>query len=83
MKYIVIELQNTNGSVAHLFDAYDDRNQAESKYHLVLSAAAVSQIPVHTAVLMTDEGFTLESKCYEHEVQPVTAETPPAEEPEE
>lgn len=67
MKYLVIEIQNTNGNVAHLFDAFDDRNQAESKYHLVLSAAAVSAVHVHTAMLCTDDGFTLEAKSYKHE----------------
>ena len=74
MKYLVIEIQNTNGNVAHLFDAFDDRNQAESKYHHVLSAAAVSAVPVHTAMLCTDDGFTLESKCYKHEAPAEQAE---------
>lgn len=37
MKYIVVELQtNNDGTVGNLVDAYDNRDQAESKFHLVL-----------------------------------------------
>ena len=42
MKYIVIEIQTQDdGMVGTLVNAYDARNEAESKYHKVLSAAAV------------------------------------------
>lgn len=68
MTYIVIELQtNANGQVANLVWAYTDRGQAEQKYHLVLSSAAVSQLPAHAAVLLTGDGRTLASQCYKHE----------------
>lgn len=63
--YIVMEIQNS-GSVATLIDQYADKNQAESKFHTVLSAAAVSAVPVHSAVLMTDDGIWLRSECYKH-----------------
>lgn len=66
MKYIVIEIQSNNGSVGHLFDAYDDWNLAQSKYHTVLAAAAVSAVEVHTAILCNDSGETLEYFSYEH-----------------
>ena len=65
--YIVIEIQNNDGSVAHLFDAFEDKLQAESKYHTVLAAAAVSNLAVHTAYLCTDDGRVIESRCYKHE----------------
>ena len=69
MKYIVIELQtNSDGTVGNLVYAYDTQPEAESKYHAVLSAAAVSTIPVHAAVLMDNTGFFLERKSYKHEV---------------
>lgn len=70
MKYIVVEIQtNQNGTVGTLVNAYDDRNAAESKYHAVLAAAAVSQIPCHSAVLVSQEGFPLANGCYRHEEQ--------------
>lgn len=68
MKYIVIELQTaSNGNVANIVTAYDGLNQAESKYHQVLSAAAVSEVPKHAAVLMNSEGGFMAAQCYEHE----------------
>lgn len=67
MKYIVVELQTmADGSVANLVTQHDNRDQAESKFHTVLAAAAVSAMPEHSAVLLTSTGITLDSRCYEH-----------------
>lgn len=67
--YVVIELQtNPNGVVGTLITTFTDRNAAESKYHDVLRSAAVSALPKHAAVMMTEEGFTLKNECYTHEV---------------
>ena len=65
--YIVIEIQ-TSATVATLVNSYEDRNQAESKYHQILTAAALSSVPKHSAVLMNDEGQTIKSETYIHEV---------------
>lgn len=67
MKFIVIELQtNTDGSVGNLVYSYDTRAEAESKYHAVLSAAAVSALPIHAAVLMDNTGIVYGQQMYEH-----------------
>ena len=63
--YIVIEIQTTS-TVATLVNSYDNINQAESKYHQILTAAALSDIPKHGAVLLNDDGQMLKSECYEH-----------------
>lgn len=66
--YIVLETQtNTNGTVGTLIDTYENRDAAESKYHLILSAAAVSALPIHCAFMLTDEGYTVKSESYRHE----------------
>lgn len=66
--YIVIEIQtNSNGTIGNLVTSYEDRNSAESAFHTVLASAAVSELPCHAAVLISNEGFTLEYKCYKHE----------------
>ncbi len=64
MKYIVVEIQNNNGTVGNLVSAYDTQAEAESKYHLVLSSAAVSGLTSHSAILMTEEAFVVASQCY-------------------
>ena len=72
-QYYVIELQKyqdgTYGNLTHF--AYDEdadmaRLKGEAKYHEILAAAAVSEIPEHAAVLMSSQGVVIESKCYKH-----------------
>ena len=65
--FIVIELQKSaNGSVAHLLTTHETQAEAESKFHTVLAAAAVSSLPSHSATLLTDNGFALRREFYEH-----------------
>ena len=63
--YIVIEIQTTD-TVATIVDAFADRNQAEQKYHSILSAAAVSAVQKHSAVMLDDRGAFIKAECYEH-----------------
>lgn len=66
--YIVIELQTMgDGSVANLVTQHASEAEAQSKYHSVLAAAALSDLPCHAAVLMTNDGVTLENRYYERE----------------
>ena len=77
--YIIFEIQtNTDGTIGTLVNTAETRNQAESIYHQVLASAALSNLPRHACVLMTNEGFQLMSQCYHHEA---TA-NPAPEEPE-
>ena len=67
MKYIVIELQkNAEGVVSNLVTAHETLAEAESKYHSILAAAAVSTIPVHSAIIVSEEGFPVKYQCYKH-----------------
>lgn len=67
-KYVVVELQTTkDGQVANLVTQHDTREEAESKFHSVLAAAAISGLPVHSAVLMNNHCFVLESRCFGQE----------------
>ena len=65
--YIVMEIQtNANGTIGTLINTYEDKLQAESKYHAVLTAAAVSALPVHACVVLTEKGEMQLNKAYEH-----------------
>ena len=70
--FIVIELQKLNDTqVANNVWAYGDEqgNVAESKYHDVLRAAAVSAMPVHSAVIVDEQGRTVKGpEAYKHGV---------------
>lgn len=65
--YIVIELQtNAEGPVGNFVWSYADKNEAFSKYHTVLAAAAVSALPVHSCVILRNDGLQIAAQSYEH-----------------
>ena len=67
MKYIVIELQkNAEGQVANLVTAHNSLAEAESKFYSILAAAAVNDVPVHSAIIVSEEGFPVKHQCYKH-----------------
>ena len=73
--YIILELQtNADGTVGTLITAYNDKNGAESNYHRVLMAAAISELPMHTAFMLTNDGYVIKSECYKHEVPELVEE---------
>lgn len=66
--YIVIEIQtNADGTVSTIVTQWNDRNQAESKFHNILAYAAASELPVHSAVILTNDGLLLKNESYTHE----------------
>ena len=80
-QYYIIEIQRSaNGEYAHLVHwAYDEdpttaRLKAESKYHEVLSAAAISQLASHSATLIAGNGQSIMYQCYTHAVPEPNAE---------
>lgn len=65
--YIVIELQkNADGQVANLVTSHNTLAEAESKYHTIMAAAAVNEVPIHSAIIVSEEGFPVMHKCYKH-----------------
>jgi hypothetical protein len=65
--YIVIELQkNAEGQVANLVTAHNTLAEAESKFYTILAAAAVNEVPVHSAIIVSEEGFPVKHQCYKH-----------------
>lgn len=66
--FIVIEAQ-TNDTTATIVNTYADRNQAEQKYHEILSFASVSDIKIHSAIMITAEGYYIKSEHYEHNIE--------------
>ncbi len=64
--YIIIEMQTTNNTTSILADAYADVNIAYQKYYTVLAAAAVSNVPIHTAMMVTDSGLLMKTDSFKH-----------------
>ena len=63
--YIVMEIQtNASGEVSTLINQYEALNNAESKFHQILASASISDVPIHTAVLMDERGKTYRAEYY-------------------
>ena len=76
-KILVTEIQKfVDGNIATPSYAYDDTNSAEAKYHTILAAAAISELPVHAAIMFSEEGFPLKHECYKHTVEAAPEEEP-------
>lgn len=76
-QFYIIEIQQyVNGEFGHIVhfaydaDATKARLKAESKYHEVLAAAAISELPQHSATLLTSDGRAIANQCYKHVVEP-------------
>lgn len=66
--YIVIELQkNAEGTVSNLVTSHTTLADAESKFYSVLASAAINTVPVHSAIIVSEEGFPVRYQCYKHE----------------
>lgn len=84
MKYIVIEIQTMeNGQVATIPTAFDTEREANAKYHQILSYAAVSGIPCHSAVVLTEEAQFLRRDFFRSDPEPTPDPEPDPEEGEE
>ena len=69
--FIVLEVQTyDDGSIGIVPPtAYENSDEAQAKYHTILAAAAISQLPMHTAFVLTSDGYVVESRCFRHEVE--------------
>lgn len=66
--YVVIELQkSSDGTIASLVTTHADLNDAESKFHQVLSYAAVSNVPIHSCAMLSEDAYLVKAESYSHE----------------
>lgn len=71
MKYVVVEIQtDAEGAIGVLTYPFSTLPEAQSKYHSVLSFAAVSELPMHSCVLLRSDGATLASEYFAPEPEP-------------
>ena len=68
MKYLVMEVQtDASGQVGNFVFAFDTRDEADSKYHALLSVASVSNVPVHCVYMLTSNGHFINAEVHLHE----------------
>ena len=67
MKYLVIEIQtNASGAVGNFVFSFDTKDEADAKYHTLLAAASVSNIPIHSVCMISNDGLFLNSETHTH-----------------
>lgn len=66
--YAALEIKETvDGTMTVDRFVKETRDEAERAYHSILSGAATSTHPIHSAMIINPEGKTLKSECYKHE----------------
>lgn len=64
--YTTIENQiRTDGSRGLLYDHFDDETAALAKYYTICAAAAVSDIPYHSAHILRSDGIMTEGRVFD------------------
>lgn len=62
----VIEIQKSGDTATPLVQLFENDAQAKSRYHELLSIAAVSDIPEHSVILVSEEGNYMFHEKYTH-----------------
>lgn len=66
--YIVIELQYTaQGQLSNIATSYNTIAEAWNKYYTILAYAAISETPVHSAVILDRSGRSIAHNSFEHQ----------------
>lgn len=63
----VIEIQKNGATATPITTLHTDKDDAYSKYHAVLAAAAVSTVEEHSAILISEEGNYMFHEKFIHE----------------
>lgn len=66
--FIVLEMQKLDENTLAILPAntYESQAEADSKYHAILSVAAVSSVWKHSAVMLNEDGTPMKYDCYVH-----------------
>ena len=69
-RYLVLELrQNADGTMSNQVTSFDPDNRkgATNKFYVQCAAAAVSDKPIYSVLLMTTEGYVIMSEVFRNE----------------
>lgn len=70
--YIVLEVQKNldgTGAIVAPIPTFNDKLEAESCFHSKLASAAISEVPIHTIILLDDDANTIRRETYLHKVE--------------
>ena len=61
--YSVIEMQ-TNETLEIEALSFETRSEADAHFYTVLAKASTSEAIIHSAVMLTSEGYFIKSECF-------------------
>ena len=65
--YTIVEMQtNSEGHTSFLVTEQEERLNAESEWHMKMSYAAISSVPIHTVKLINENQTEIMSGTYDH-----------------
>lgn len=68
--YAALEIkQKADGTMTVDKFVKETKDEAERAFHSILAGAAVSEHPIHSAMIINPEGVTLKKECYKHEIK--------------
>ena len=59
-----------NGNLAHPTTVHETLEDAYARYYGILAVAVKSQYALHGAIILSDELFEIEHKCFKHAPAP-------------
>ena len=67
MKYLVLEIQtNADGAIGiPPIASFNTLREAQARYYAILSAAAASSLPLHSAAILDNSGRLIERQSFE------------------
>ena len=69
--YTTIENQiRQDGTKGLLFDHFEDYDRAMAKFFTICAAAAVSEIPYHSAHVLRSDGVMIEGRVWDRRTEP-------------
>ena len=73
--FIVLEIQkNADGQIGTLVYSYNNEAEAYHGYFTIAAACAISTVPLHSVVLMTEIGSMIRNESFLHQTDTVATE---------
>ena len=77
--FITIELQtNTDGTVSTIVTTHNTLADAQNKFYTICAFAVLSELPIHSAVILDPGGVLIASESFQHELEPEPTPEPEA-----
>ena len=66
--FYVLEIQeNKDGTGGNIITSHPTKEEAMSKWHIILASAVMSNVYIHTALVLNNKGEYLARETYKHD----------------